>query len=153
MTIVFDPELERKLNFEGLDEAFLQADYPTMGLRRLNSRLPEKKLNKILKSFPETANQEKRLVEYLATTPMPQQRITVLCNKATSIGNLSHVASKANPRLYKHSLFISCQRPAIRPLNKFGELSQMYEWSLYLLPKVGGKAANDDRQGGDSCQT
>lgn len=102
--------------------------------------LSKQELDTILASFPESAKQERRFIEYLAKTKNPNERLTVRCNVATLAGNLSHTARMANTRLHKHGFMIACQRPINDVYNRLGEPSNMYVWSLYRI----APAANDD---------
>lgn len=104
--------------------------------------LSKPEIKAILKQIPEHAAQAQRLVEYLANNPkMP----TVSVNANCAIGNISHVAAKTNPILFKHGLFISCERPAAPIPNRFGERSQMFEWSIFRLEN-NGDPANDGQE-------
>ena len=104
--------------------------------------LSKPEIKAILKQIPEHAAQAQRLVEYLATNPKSS---TVKVNVACSIGNISHVARKLNKILIKHGLFISCERPAAPIPNRFGEHSQMFEWSIFRLEN-NGDPANDGQE-------
>lgn len=105
--------------------------------------LPPETLQKVLTVF-KTQSGSKRFFKYLATTQDPNDRITVKCNMACSVGNLSDTAAKINDRIYQFGLQISCDQPRKyllkKPVNKFGEETQQYVWSLYRLKQ----AANDD---------
>lgn len=101
--------------------------------------LNQAELAAILKQIHANATQEQRLLTYLADNPKSP---TVNVNAACSIGNISHVAGKLNKILFKHDLFIACERPPTPIKNKFGENSQMFEWSLYRLEN-NGEAMND----------
>jgi hypothetical protein len=83
------------------------------------------------------SNQQRRLIDYVAANP---HSLTVAVNRATAIGNISHVASKVNEKLMPLGYLTACVRPVESISNRFGESSQMYEWSLFKLPQ---RAAND----------
>ena len=93
----------------------------------------------VLKHISANNRQAIRLIEYLAQYPAS---ITVDVNRATAIGNISDVARKINPTLFMLGLFIACRPPFPPAMNRFGERSAMFEWSIYRLPNS-GKAAND----------
>ena len=102
--------------------------------------VPPDKLCRILNAIPASFKQAVRLVEFLAERP---RTVTIEANHACSIGNLSDVARKVNPILYREGYFIGCEKPA-RPIpNRFGEPSDMYEWSVFSLPD-----ASNDSDGG-----
>lgn len=98
------------------------------------TKLSQAELKAILKQIPEYATQAQRLVTFLAFNPKSS---TVDVNASCAIGNISHVAGKLNPMLFKHGLFISCQRPVAPLPNRFGEKSQMFEWSIYRIENKG----------------
>ena len=79
-------------------------------------------------TLPYGFTQAQRMLRYLAVNPNASTA-EVAANCA--IGNLSDVARKSNKYLAIQNLFISCQRPASRRLNRFGEPSQMFEWGIY----------------------
>ena len=81
--------------------------------------------------------QQRRFIQYVATN---SHSLTVAVNRATAIGNISHVASKVNEKLMPLGYLIACVRPVESISNRFGEPSQMFEWSLFKLPQ---RAAND----------
>lgn len=110
------------------------------------TELTQTELKTILKHIPEYATQSQRLLSFLATNPKSS---TVKVNAACSIGNISHVARKLNKILFKHHLFIACQKPPKPLKNKFGENSQMFEWSLYRLEN-NGEAVNDSEHSQNS---
>ena len=83
------------------------------------------------------STQQRRFIQYVATNP---HSLTVAVNKATAIGNISHVSSKVNEKLMPLGYLTACVRPVESISNRFGEPSQMYEWSLFKLPR---RAAND----------
>lgn len=99
--------------------------------------LSERELAEALKGIPPTFKQAHRLVTFLADNP---KVATVAVNQACSIGNISDVARRINPHLFRRGLYISCKRPPEPILNKFLEPSQMYEWELHRLNQ---DAAND----------
>lgn len=99
--------------------------------------LSESELQGALSGIPPTFKQAHRLVRFLADNP---KAATVAVNQACSIGNISDVARRINPHLFRRGLYISCQRPAVPYSNKFGEPSQMFEWELHRITQ---DAAND----------
>jgi len=76
------------------------------------------------------------MVEYLSHYP---HSATGYVAQHCAIGNLSDVAHKLNPFIYKAGYLVGCERPARPFLNKFGEASNQFKWSVYQLPD----AAND----------
>ena len=84
-----------------------------------------------------TSNQQRRFIEYVASNP---QSLTLAVNKATAIGNCSGIARRVNKKLMPLGYVIACVRPLDSISNRFGEPSNMFEWSLFSLPRV---AAND----------
>lgn len=90
------------------------------------------RLAKALEYIPPTFKQGLRLVEFLASHPSP---CTVEVNQHCAIGNISDVARRVNPYLYKAGLYVSCRRPAEPIPNRFAEPSQMYEWSLHQIDR------------------
>jgi len=92
--------------------------------------IPPDVLSSILNALSERFKQGQRLVEFLASHP---RSITVQANQACSIGNLSDVASKVNPTLYRYGYMIGCERPPFQIRNKFEEPSHMYLWSVYSI--------------------
>ena len=83
------------------------------------------------------STQQRRFIQYVATNP---HSLTVTVNRATAIGNISHVASKVNEKLMPLGYVIAYVRPVESISNRFGEPSRMYEWSMFKLPQ---RAAND----------
>ena len=83
------------------------------------------------------STQQRRFIQYVATNP---HSLTVTVNRATAIGNISHVASKVNEKLMPLGYVIACVRPIESISNRFGEPSRMYEWSMFKLPQ---RAANE----------
>jgi hypothetical protein len=83
------------------------------------------------------STQQRRFIQYVATHP---HALTVTVNRATAIGNISHVASKVNEKLMPLGYVIACVRPIESISNRFGEPSRMYEWSMFKLPQ---RAANE----------
>ena len=83
------------------------------------------------------STQQRRFIQYVATNP---HSLTVTVNRATAIGNISHVASKVNEKLMPRGYVTACVRPVENICNRFGEPSQMYEWSMFKLPQ---RAANE----------
>ena len=94
-------------------------------------RLTERELDNALSVVPAHFAQAKRLVEHLAKNP---NSLTSTVASTCSIGNISDVARKTNPTLFKERLFISCKRPVIPVCNQFGERSNMFMWGIYKLP-------------------
>ena len=94
-------------------------------------RLTERELDNALSVVPAHFAQAKRLVEHLAKNP---NSLTSTVASTCSIGNISDVARKTNPTLFKEHLFISCKRPVIPVCNQFGERSNMFMWGIYKLP-------------------
>lgn len=83
------------------------------------------------------STQQRRFIEYVATNP---NSLTVTVNRATAIGNISHVASRVNEKLMPIGYLTACVRPIESICNRFGEPSRMFEWSLFKLPQ---RAANE----------
>ena len=106
--------------------------------------LDQENLAEVLKEFPASFKQAHRLIEYLNKHPKAQ---TSHVNHACSIGNISDVARKANPLLWRFGIQIGCDHPDFDIFNKFGERSNQYLWSIYrpninlLKPVI--EAAND----------
>lgn len=100
-------------------------------------RLSKAVRDQLLDAISPTYHQAYRLLSHLADNP---RSVTVDVNRACAIGNISHVAHKINQRLlWKHGLFIGCERPPVRVPNRFDEPSQMFLWSILAT----GEAAND----------
>ena len=99
-------------------------------------RLSKAVRDQFLDAISPTHHQAYRLINYLADNP---RSVTVDVNRACAIGNISHVARKLNRMLWKHDLFIGCERPPMPLPNRFGEPSQMFLWSILAT----GEAAND----------
>lgn len=99
-------------------------------------RLSKAVRDQLLGAIRPNHHQAYRLLTYLADNP---QSVTVEVNRACAIGNISHVARKVNRILWKHNLFIGCERPPIPLPNRFGEPSQMFLWSILAT----GNAANE----------
>ena len=102
--------------------------------------IPPDKLCRIINTIPASFKQALRLVEYLAERP---RTVTVEANKACAIGNLSDVAHKVNPILYREGYMIGCERSPSAIPNRFGEASNMFMWSVFALPD-----ASNDADGG-----
>lgn len=87
--------------------------------------------------------QAPRLVRYLSAN---QKSPTVFVNSNCAIGNISDIAAVVNPVLYKHGLLVACEKPPKPILNRFGDPSNMFLWSLFRLDKASADitAANDD---------
>lgn len=105
--------------------------------------LEQSVIDTVQESIPKGFKQAQRLFCYLAKTKDGKERVTKFCNMKTSTSNLSDVARKLNPYLWKHCLQISCQKPSVlgvpQPKNQFGEKTDEYVWSIYHLRD----AAND----------
>jgi hypothetical protein len=84
-----------------------------------------------------TSNQQRRFIEYVASNP---QSLTLAVNRATAIGNCSAIARRVNKKLMPLGYVIACLPPVSSISNRFGERSNMFEWSLFELPK---SSAND----------
>ena len=84
-----------------------------------------------------TSNQQRRFIEYVASNP---QSLTLAVNRATAIGNCSSIARRVNPKLMPLGYVIACAQPLDSFSNRFGEPSNMFEWSLFELSK---SSAND----------
>jgi hypothetical protein len=83
----------------------------------------------------------KRIVKLLAEQP---RTLTVDVNRICSVGNISdQVARRINPTLSKMGYLVGCERPPQFPLNRFGERTNMFQWSIYKLPDCDTEAAND----------
>lgn len=95
--------------------------------------IPADTLPTILNSISERFKQGQRLVEFLSNHP---RSITVHANQACSVGNLSDVAHKVNPTLYRFGYMIGCERPPFQIRNKFEEPSHMYLWSVYAIKSI-----------------
>jgi hypothetical protein len=94
--------------------------------------IPPDRVDRLINSIPASFKQAHRLVAFLANNP---RSVTVEVNRACAVGNLSDVAHKVNPILYREGYFIGCEKPA-RPIpNRFGDPSNMYEWSVFKLPQ------------------
>jgi hypothetical protein len=83
-----------------------------------------------LNSIPKSFRQGHRLVQFLTEHP---SACTVEIAQGCAIGNISDVARRVNPYLYRHGLFVSCRRPSVPIPNRFGEPSDMFEWSLHQV--------------------
>ncbi len=90
-------------------------------------------------TLPYGFTQAQRMLRYLAEHPNAS---TAAVAANCAIGNMSDVARKSNKYLAMRNLFISCQRPVKRQLNRFGEPSQMFEWGIYRTDELG----TDDRK-------
>jgi|TARA_E500000331_G_scaffold82884_1_gene78638 hypothetical protein len=84
-----------------------------------------------------------RLVRFLAKHP---ESITSSVNQQCAIGNISDIASCVNKKLYHHGFYITCQRPPVPVLNRFGEISNMFRWSLVEVPQHNWKEAVFDTE-------
>lgn len=99
-------------------------------------RLSKAVRDQLLDAISPTHHQAYRLLSHLADNP---KSVTVDVNRACAIGNISHVARKLNRMLWKHDLFIGCERPPMPVPNRFDEPSQMFLWSILAT----GNAANE----------
>lgn len=99
-------------------------------------RLSKAVRDQLLDAISPTYHQAYRLLSHLADNP---RSVTVDVNRACAIGNISHVASKVNRMLWKHGLFVGCERPPSPVPNRFDEPSQMFLWSILATTE----AAND----------
>ena len=93
--------------------------------------IPPDRVARLINSIPSSFKQAHRLVAFLADNP---RTVTVEANKACAIGNLSDVAHKVNPILYREGYFIGCEKPPRAIPNRFGDPSNMYLWSVFELP-------------------
>lgn len=103
------------------------------------TKLTDKELAEVLKSIPYTNKTGIRLIKFLAKNP---DASTVSVNQNAILGNISDIARKINPTLFKFNLFISCHRPVTPLKNRLGDDTNMFLWGVYKLPN-NGKAAND----------
>ena len=83
------------------------------------------------------STQQRRFIQYVATNP---HSLTVAVNKATAIGNISHVANRVNGKLMPIGYAIAYGRPIESISNRFGEPSRIQKWSMFKLPQ---RAANE----------
>lgn len=90
----------------------------------------QRQVQRALALIPAEFKQGRRLLAFLAQHPSPS---TVEVNQSCAIGNISEVARRLNPLLYKCGLYISCCKPAVPLPNRFGEPSQMYTWHLHQI--------------------
>lgn len=91
-------------------------------------KLDSNKILEILKKVPQHMLQGGRMFEYLAQNPnSPTGYVAHHC----SIGNLSDVAHYINPHIFKEGLMIGCEKPSEPIINKFGEKSNQFLWSVY----------------------
>lgn len=82
-----------------------------------------------------------RIVKLLAKHP---KSLTVDINRECSVGNISdQVGKRINPIIKPLGYAVGCEKPPTFPMNKFGEQSRMYQWSIYKLPDCETEAAND----------
>ena len=84
-----------------------------------------------------TSNQQRRFIRYVASNP---QSLTLAANRASAIDNCSLIAKRVNKKLMPLDYVIACLPPVDSISNRFGERSNMFEWSLFELPK---SSAND----------
>ena len=90
----------------------------------------------LISSLPAHMLQGIKLVQYLSQHPKaPTGHVAQHC----AIGNLSDVARKINPHIYKRGFMIGCVKPPTPIIDKIKEQSNQFLWSLYELPE----AAND----------
>jgi len=99
----------------------------------------------ILRSIPDTQLQGRRMFEYLSQRP---ETPTGILSAKCSIGNLSDIAHYVNPYIYQHKLMIGCDKPERALINKFGDATNQFLWSIYEINADDGivmpAAANDD---------
>jgi len=100
------------------------------------STIPDQTIDRILNRLPETMNQGRRLVALLARR---SRLATREVNQTCSIGNIADVAIKVNPYLHNEGFIIGCDYPPVPIINKFGEESNQFLWSMYDV----NPAAND----------
>ncbi len=108
------------------------------------TKLSNDELESVLAAIPQKRGQTPRLITYLSNNPKSP---TVFVNSDTAVGNISDIAMKVNPALYKHGLMIACERPDTPILNRFGEPSAMFLWSIYRIsdqPHLNFSTSNDE---------
>ena len=84
----------------------------------------------VLRVIPDTMLQGRRMFEYL--TQSPETPTGILCSKC-SIGNLSDIAHYVNPHIYRYKLMIGCDKPEQALVNKFGDTTNQFLWSIYEI--------------------
>jgi hypothetical protein len=80
-----------------------------------------------------TSKQQRRLIRYLLNH---QGATTIEVNRGCAIGNISDVACKANAMLHRVGLYICCENPPTPIPNRFAESSQMFLWSIVVMPNA-----------------
>jgi len=98
--------------------------------------IPDSDIERILNRLPESMNGGRRL---LALTARRSHIPTREVNQTCSIGNIADVAMDVNPYLHNEGLMIGCDYPPEPIINKFGEKSNQFLWSMYDVTP----AAND----------
>jgi hypothetical protein len=99
-------------------------------------KVPPDLLDQLLYRIPPTFKTGQRLVLYLSENP---ESVTVDVNKNCALGNISDVAREVNHYLWEFRLQVSCRFPEVAILNRFGEKSHMWLWSIFEI----SEAAND----------
>lgn len=108
------------------------------------TKLEPLELQSALETIPQKTGQAPRLIRYLSNNPKSP---TVFVNTDTAIGNISDIAMKVNPALYKLGIMVACERPDTPILNRFGEPSAMFLWSIYRIseqPQFNFSSSNDE---------
>lgn len=90
--------------------------------------IPDTTIERLLNRLPETMNQGRRLLALLGRR---SKIITREVNQTCSIGNIADVAAYVNPYLHSEGLMIGCETPPDKIINKFGEPSNQFLWSIY----------------------
>ena len=70
------------------------------------------------------------MFEYLSQNP---GSTTGEVAHSCSIGNLSDVAHYVNPYIFRQGFMIGCEKPDAPIINKFGEKSNQFLWSVYKV--------------------
>lgn len=98
--------------------------------------IPDSDIERILNRLPETMNQGRRLFALTARrSHIPTREVNQTC----SIGNIADIAIDVNRYLHVDGLAIGCDYPEKKIINKFGEESNQFLWSMYDVTP----AAND----------
>ena len=92
--------------------------------------LKQPDIRHIISHVPREFSQARRLITYLSNNP---NSVTDDVMRECKVSNISDVARRVNNLMFKHSLFISCKRPAV-PFNQSNDLSSNFLWSIYRLP-------------------
>ena len=98
--------------------------------------IPEETIERLLNRLPENMNCGRRL---LALTARRSHIPTREVNQTCSIGNIADIAVDVNPYLHNDGLMIGCDYPEKKIINKFGEETNQFLWSMYDV----NPAAND----------